>query len=114
MTDIGSLFEIIQRLDEFEDDDRSSPLVIHAQNGANARRQSPVRVCRRGEGRGLTCPLGPLPDRGVQRRAGARGHRGMVRVARELVPSPKNRFRTVIFCAQNGASFPLESDQEGM
>ena len=58
MKNTGTLFELIQRLDEFEDSDRA-PLVIYAQHGADAGRKSPALVCPRGEGSSLTCPLDP-------------------------------------------------------
>ncbi len=94
--------------------DCSSPLAIYAQNGANARRQSPARVRRRGGGSGLTWALDPSLTEVLSG--------GQAREAVDvwsawrggLVPSPEDRFMTVMFYAQDGASFPLESAQEGM
>jgi hypothetical protein len=114
MRDTGTLFELIRRLDEFEDSDRSHPLVIYAQHGANAGRKSPALVCPRSQGGGLTCPLDPSLSEVLS-----------VEQAREAIevwsawrgglsPSPEDRFRTVMFFAQHGAFFPLESDREGM
>ena len=40
MKNTGTLLGLIQRLDEFEDGDRSHPLVGYAQNGADAGRNS--------------------------------------------------------------------------
>jgi len=114
MTNRDALFEIIQRLDEFDDDDRSSPLVIYAQNGANAGRRSPALVCRRGEGSGPTCPLDPSMTEVL----GVTQAREVIEVWSSWrggdVPSPEDRFRAVLFYSQHGAFFPLESHQEGM
>jgi hypothetical protein len=108
----GTLFELIQRLDEFEDSVRSHSLVIYAQGGADAGRKSPALVCPRGEGN--SCPLDPSLSQVLS-----------VGEAREVIrvwsawrggvtPSPEERFRAVMFFSQNGAFLPLESDREGM
>ncbi len=110
----GTLFELVQRLDEFDDSDPSRPLTIYAQHGAAAGRKSPALVCPHGEGESLTCPLDPTLSEVLS-----------VRQAREaievwsswrggLTPSPEDRFKTVMFYSQYGTFFPLESDREGM
>jgi hypothetical protein len=114
MKQTGTLFELIQRLDEFEDSDRSHPLVIYAQHGADAGRKSPAVVCPRSEGGSLTCPLDPSLTEVLSV--------GQAREAIEvwsawrggLTPSPEDRFNTVMFYSRHGAFFPLESDREGM
>jgi hypothetical protein len=114
MRNTGTLFELIQRLDEFEDSDRSFPLVIYAQNGADAGRKSPALVCPRGEGGSPTCPLDPSLSEVLSV--------GQAREAIEVwsawrggsIPSPEDRFRTVMFYSQHGCFFPLETDREGM
>jgi len=114
MNDTGTLFELIQRLDEFEDSDRSRPLVIYAQRGADAGRKSPALVCPRGEGDSRKCPLDPSLTEVLSV--------GQAREAIEvwsawrdgLTPSPEDRFRAVMFFSQHGAFFPLDSDREGM
>jgi hypothetical protein len=114
MNNTGTLFELIQRLDEFEDSDRSYPLVIYAQRGADAARNSPALVCPRSEEGSLTCPLDPSLSEVLSV--------GQAREAIEvwsawrdgLTPSPEDRFRTVMFYSRHGAFFPLESDREGM
>jgi hypothetical protein len=110
----GTLFELIQRLDEFEDSDRFHPLVIYAQNGAGAGRSSPALVCPRSEGGSLTCPL----DASLSEILSVEQARDAIAVWSAwrdgLTPSPEDRFRTVIFFSQHGAYFPLETDREGM
>ena len=110
----GTLFELIQRLDEFEDNDSSHPLVIYAQHGADSERKSPALVCPRAEAGSLACPLDPSLSEALSV--------GQAREAIEVwsawrgrvTPSPEERFRTVMFYSQNGAFLPLESDREGM
>jgi hypothetical protein len=114
MKNTGTLFEIIQRLDEFEDSDRSHPLVIYAHKGSDAGRNSPALVCPRGEEGNPQCPLDPSLSEVLSV--------GQAREAIEvwsawrggLIPSPYDRFRTVMFFSQHGAFFPLETDREGM
>jgi hypothetical protein len=114
MKNTGTLFELIQRLDEFEDSDRSHPLVIYAQHGANADQKSPALVCPRSEGGGLTCPLDPS----LSEVLGVREAREAIEVWSAwrggITPSPEDRFSTVVFYSRHGAFFPLESDREGM
>jgi hypothetical protein len=114
MKNTGTLFEILQRLDEFDDSDPASPLVIYAQGGAQAARKSPAVVCRRGEGSGSTCPLDPS----LAEVLGVGQAREVLEVWSAwrggLVPSPEDRFRAVLFFSQYGAFFPLETDREGM
>jgi hypothetical protein len=114
MKSASTLFELIQRLDEFEDSDRLHPLVIYAQNGANAGRNSPALVCPRSEGCSLTCPLDPSLSE-VLSVEKARDAIEVWSAWRDgLAPSPVDRFRTVMFFSQHGAYFPLETDREGM
>jgi hypothetical protein len=110
----GTLFELIQRLDEFDDSDHSHPLIIYAQHGADAGRESPALVCPRGEEGSLTCPLDPSLSEVVTV--------GQAREAIEVwsawrggrTPSAADRFKTVMFYSRHNAFFPLEPDQEGM
>jgi hypothetical protein len=110
----GTLFELIQRLDEFEDSDSAHPLVIYAQRGADAGRKSPALVCPRAEAGSLMCPFDPSLSEVLSV--------GQAREAIEVwsawrggvTPSPEERFRTVIFYSQNGCFLPLETDREGM
>lgn len=114
MKNAGTLFELIQRLDEFEDNDRLRPLVIYAQNGARAGRGSPALVCPRSEGGGLTCPL----DASLSEILSVEQARDVIAVWSAwrdgLTPSPEDRFRTVMFFSQYGTYVPLETDREGM
>jgi len=111
--DSGTLFELIQRLDEFEDSDRSSPLVIYAQRGADAARNSPALVCPR-QGDSPACPL----DSSLSEVLSVAQARDAIDVWSSwrggLTPSPEDRFSTVMFYSRHGAYFPLESDREGM
>jgi hypothetical protein len=114
MAHTGTIFELIQRLDEFEDGERSDPLVIYAHLGADAGRKSPALICPRSEGGSLACPLDPSLSEVLSV--------GQAREAIEvwsawrggLTPSPEDRFRTVMFYSQHNAFLPLESDREGM
>jgi hypothetical protein len=110
----GTLFELIQRLDEFEDSDRLHPLVIYAQNGADSGRTSPALVCPRSEDGSPTCPL----DASLSEVLSVDQARDAIAVWSAwrggLTPSPGDRFSTVMFFSQHGAYFPLESDREGM
>jgi len=114
MKNTGTLFELIQRLDEFDDSDRSHPLVIYAQHGTDAGRKSPAVVCSRGEGGSRTCPL----DSSLSEVLNVEQARDAIAVWSAwrggLTPSPEDRFRTVMFFSQHGAFFPLETDREGM
>jgi hypothetical protein len=114
MKDTGTLFDLIQRLDEFEDSDPSHPLVIYAQRGADAERKSPALVCPRSEGGGLACPL----DSSLSEVLSV----GQAREAIEVwsawrggvTPTPADRFTTVMFFSRHGTFLPLETDREGM
>lgn len=114
MKNAGTLFELIQRLDEFENSDRVHPLVIYAQNGADAGRNSPALICPRGEGGSVTCPL----DTSLSEVLSVEQARDAIAVWSAwrggLTPPPEDRFSTVIFYSRHGAFFPLETDREGM
>jgi hypothetical protein len=114
MNNTGTLFELIQRLEEFEEGDPSHPLVIYAQHGSEAGRRSPALICPRSEGGSLTCPL----DQSLSEVLSVALAREAIRVWSAwrggLTPSPEDRFKTVMFFSQHGAFFPLESDREGM
>jgi hypothetical protein len=114
MKNAGTLFELIQRLDEFENSDRLHPLVIYAQNGADAGRNSPALICPRSEGGSLTCLLDPSLSE-VLSVEQARDAIAVWSAWRDgLTPSPGDRFNTVMFYSRHGAYFPLETDREGM
>jgi hypothetical protein len=110
----GTLFELIQRLDEFGDDGRSHPLVVYAQGGSTARQNSPALICPRGEGRDLKCPI----DASLTEVVSVEQARDAIVVwsawRRGLTPTPEERFRAVMFFSQTGAHLPLETDREGM
>ena len=110
----GTLFELIERLDEFEDDARFHLLVVYAQGGSAAGRNSPALICPRGEGGDLKCPL----DASLTEVVSVEQARDAIGVwsewRRGLTPTPEERFRTVMFFSQNGAYLPLETDREGM
>jgi hypothetical protein len=114
MKNAGILFELIQRLDEFEDNDRLHPLVIYAQNGADAGRKSPALICQRSEGGSLTCPLDPSLSEVLSVEKARDAIEVWSAWRGGLAPSPEDRFRTVMFFSQHGAYFPLETDREGM
>jgi hypothetical protein len=114
MTNAGTLFELIQRLDEFEDGDQFHPLVIYAQGGADAVRDSPALVCPRTEGAGRTCSR----DASLSEVLSVEQARDAIAVWSAwrggLTPSPAERFNTVMFFSRHGAYIPLETDREGM
>ena len=110
----GTLFELIQRLDKFEDSDRSSPLIIYAQNGASARQNSPARVCPRGEGDGHSCPLDPSLSEVLSVEQAREAIRVWSAWRGDLTPSPGDRFNSVMFFSIHGTFYPLETDREGM
>jgi len=114
MKNTGTLFELIQRLEEFDDSERSYPLVIYAQQGANAERKSPALVCPRNEEGGRICPLDSSLSVVVSVQQTSEAIDIWSSWRRGLTPSPEERFRTVMFFALHGAFLPLESDREGM
>jgi len=113
MKNTGTLFELIQRLDEFEDSDHS-PLVIYAQHGADAGRKSPALVCPRGEGGSPTCPLDPSLSEVLSVEQAREATEVWSAWRRGLIPSPEDRFNAVMFYSRHNTFFPLESDREGM
>jgi hypothetical protein len=114
VNDTTTLFELIQRLDAVEDSDRSHPMVVYAENGADAGRGSPALVCPRSEESNPACPIDPSFSEVLS----VEQAREAIRVWSEwrsgLTPSPEERFRAVLFYAQHGAFLPLETDREGM
>ncbi len=114
MKNTGTLLELIQRLDEFEDGDRSHPLAIYAENGANSGRDSRARVCARGEGGGSTCPVDPTLLEVLSVEQAREAIRVWSAWRPDLVPSPWDRFNAVMFFAIHGTFYPLETDREGM
>lgn len=114
MKSTGTLFELIQGLDELQGSDRSDPLIIYAQRGADGGRNSRALVCPRSEGGSLTCSVDPSLSEVLS-----------VEQAREAIevwsawrggvtPSPPERFSIVMFFAKYAAFLPLETDREGM
>jgi hypothetical protein len=110
----GTLFELVQRLDEFEDGDPSHPLVIWAEKGSDAGRNSRALICPRGENSGLACPLDPSLSQVLSVAQAREAIRVWSAWRGGLTPSPQDRFNTVLFFSQHGAFFPLDSDREGM
>ena len=110
----GTLFELIQGLDELQGNERSDPLVIYAHRGADGREDSRALVCQRSEGGSFTCSVDPSLSEVLT-----------VDQAREAIevwsawrggvtPTPAERFKTVMFFAKYAAFLPLETDREGM
>ena len=110
----GTLFELIQTLDELEGGERSDPLILYAQRGANADENSRALICPRSEGGGPTCSVDPSLTEVLS-----------VEQAREAIevwsawrggvtPTLAERFRSVMFFARYAAFLPLETDREGM
>lgn len=114
MKNTGTLFELIQRLDDFEDGDPSRPLVIYAQNGAGAGRDSPARVCPRVENAHSKCPLDPSLSEVLSVEQAREAIRVWSAWRGGVTPSPGDRFNSVMFFSIHGAYFPLETDREGM
>ncbi len=114
MPAVVALFELIQRLNEFDDNDSDHPLVIYAHGGADARQKSPALICPRGVGTSVTCPL----DASLSEVLSVAQARDAITVwsawRPDLTPSPWDRFEAVMFLARHGAYRPLESDREGM
>lgn len=110
----GTLFELIQVLDELEESDRSDPLIIYAQRGADGGESSRALICPRSEGGSPTCPVDPSLSEVLsldQAREAIEvwsGWRGSV------TPTPAERFKSVMFFAKYGAFLPLETDRDGM
>jgi hypothetical protein len=110
----GTLLELIQGLDELQGNDRSDPLIIYAQRGADGEENSRALVCRRSEGGDSTCSVDPSLSEVLS-----------VEQAREAIevwsawrggvtPTSAERFKSVMFFAKHGAFLPLETDREGM
>ena len=114
MTAAGTLFELIRRLDDIDDSDRSRPLVIYARDGADAEQRSPALICARVKDGGVTCPL----DASLSEVVSVAQARDAIAVwsawRGDLTPSPLDRFTAVMFYSRHGAYLPLESDREGM
>jgi hypothetical protein len=110
----GALLELIQGLEELEGNDRSDPLILYAERGADGHERSAALVCPRSEGGGPTCFLDPSLSEvlGVEQAREAlevwSAWRGGV------IPTPAERFRSVMYLAKYGAFLPLETDREGM
>lgn len=114
MDQSGTLFDLIQRVEDLDAGDRSSPLILYAQNGTDSGLDSQAMACRRGEGGGSGCPLDPSLSEVLS-----------VSQAREAievwsswrggrVPSPYERFAAVIFFARYSVFLPAEPDRDGM
>ena len=108
MSTTGTLFELIQRLDEFRDAGGHRPLAIYAEGGSGAGRRSRALICPRGEG----------DDASLAEVLSVEQARDAIAVwsawRHGLTPTPEERFRTVMFFSQSGAYLPLETDREGM
>ena len=114
MENSGTLFDLIQRVEDLDAGDRTSPLVLYAEGGVDAAREGRAVVCVRGDGDGLACPLDPSLSEVLS-----------VEQAREAievwsswrggsVPSPYERFAAVIFYARYSVFLPAEPDRDGM
>lgn len=110
----GTLLELIQGLDDLQGSDRSDPLVIYAQGGADGGENSRALICLRSEGGSSTCSVDPSLSEVLS-----------VEQAREAIevwsswrggvtPTSAERFKSVMFFAKHAAFLPLETDREGM
>jgi hypothetical protein len=110
----GTLFELIGGLDELQGDERSEPLVIYAQHGADGGEDSRALVCPRNEGGSLTCSA----DLSLSEVLSVDQAREAIEVWSAwrggVTPTPAERFKTVMFFAKYAAFLPLETDREGM
>ena len=110
----GTLFDLIQRLDESGGGGPESRLVLYAEGGVDAARDGRAAVCERGAETGLACPLDPSLSELLS-----------VVKARETLevwsswrggrrPSPWERFNAVMFYARYDVHQPAEPDRDGM
>jgi hypothetical protein len=110
----GTLFELIQALDELPAGDRSDPLIIYAERGADGGPSSRALVCPRSEGGRLTCSV----DSSLSEVLGVEEAREALQVWSAwrggVTPTPAERFSSVMFFAKYCAFLPLETDREGM
>ena len=113
MKSTGTLFDLIQGLDELQGGDRSDPLILYAQRGADGERDSRALVCPRSEGRSLTCSVDPSLSE-VLSVEQAREAIEVWSAWRGVTPTPAERFSSVMFFAKYAAFLPLETDREGM
>jgi len=113
MPTAGTLFDLIQRLGEFDDDDGDHPLVLYAHDGADARQRSPALICPRGSS-GATCPLDASMSEVLSVAQALDAIAVWSAWRGDLTPSPLDRFDAVMFLARHGGHRPLESDREGM
>jgi hypothetical protein len=110
----GTLFELIQDLDDLPGGDRSDPLIIYAQRGVDGERDSRALVCPRSEGGSPTCSVDPSLSEvlGVEQAREAMGVWSAWRGG--VTPTPAERFASVMFFAKYSAFIPFETDREGM
>ncbi len=110
----GSLFDLIQRLDEIEVGGGALPLVLYAEKGIDADRNSRAVISQRGQSLRPFCPLDVSLSEVVS-----------VSEARETlavwsswrggqIPSPFERFAAVMHFARYGVHLPAEPEREGM
>jgi hypothetical protein len=109
----GTLFDLIQSLDEPRGSDRSEPLIIYAEGGADGGESSRALVCPRSEGGSLTCSVDPSLSE-VLSVEQAREAIEVWSAWRGVTPTPAERFRSVMFFAKYAAFLPPETDREGM
>lgn len=112
--EVGTLFELIQTLDEVQGGDRSDPLILYAERGADADENSRALVCPRSEGGAPRCSV----DFSLSEVVSLDQAREAVEVWSAwrggVTPTPAERFKSVMFYARYGAFMPLETDREGM
>ena len=105
---MSSLLEIINRLDEYFDDDPFHPLAIFAEDGVDSKPTARAIVCPEDEAGTLVCPN----DHNLSYVLGV----GLAIEAIEVwsnwregsKPSPMERFSAVMFYAANDAYMPVE------
>jgi hypothetical protein len=114
MTETDLLFDLIQRLEDLDAVDRSSPLVLYAQNGANAGRDSRAMACPRGESGGPECPLDPSLSEVLSVQQAREAIEVWSNWRGGLAPSPYERFSAVMFYARYAVFLPAEPDRDGM
>ena len=114
MRETDLLFDLIQRLASLDAGDRSSSLVLYAQNGIDAERDSRAMACPRSEGGGPACPLDPSLSEVLSVEKAREAVEVWSNWRGGLAPSPYERFAAVMFYARYEVFLPAEPDRDGM
>ncbi len=110
----GTLFDLIQHLDEIEAGGGALPLVLYAEKGVHAGQDSRAVICERGQSLRPFCPL----DASLSEVLSFREARETLEVWSSWrggqTPSPFERFAAVMHFARYGVHLPAEPEREGM